>query len=81
MSEIKKDHFELGIKLSAQGRYAEAVKEYEQVGRSNPNFKQAQTNIKWISYWIASMSDKSVSDNKNRQKPLKLLSQRLAKRR
>ncbi|MDA2925957.1 hypothetical protein MYX78_01790 [Acidobacteria bacterium AH-259-G07] len=81
MTGTRKDHFELGIKLSARGKYAEAVKEYEQVGTNDPNFNQAQTNLKWISYWTGLMRDKSISGDKNRRKPQKLLSQRLIKKR
>ncbi|MDA2929844.1 hypothetical protein MYX84_07855 [Acidobacteria bacterium AH-259-O06] len=81
MTGIRKDHFELGIKLSVQGKYPEAAKEYEQVGRSDPNFKQAQLNLKWISYWAGSVSDKFISQDQNRWKPgKKLFSRRLRRR-
>ncbi|MDA2936911.1 hypothetical protein MYX75_01435 [Acidobacteria bacterium AH-259-A15] len=82
MTGRRKDHFALGIKLSAQGKYPEAVTEYEQVGTSDPNFNQAQMNLKWISYWAGSMSDNFISQDQNRWKPgKKVLSQRLTKRR
>lgn len=78
---LEKDHFQLGLKFSAQGKYDEAAKEYEQVQTDDPNFKQAQTNLKWMSYWTGSVSDKFISRDQNRWKPgTKLFSRRLRRK-
>lgn len=80
LGAMKENHFELGVKLSAQSKYDEAVKEYERVRRSDPNFEQAQLNLKWISFWTRSKSDEFISRDENRWNPGRRLSQRFTRK-
>ncbi len=72
MGKIKRSHFELGIKLSAQGKYHEAAKEYMQVEENDPSFNQAQINLKWLRFKAldTSMNQKTPNSGAKEKKTL-----------
>lgn len=66
-----KNSFLTGVLFCAQGKNAEAEKEFEQVAPDDSNFKQAQVNLKWISYCKETQHDKFIANHQNRRPSIK----------
>jgi len=48
--EDKRAHLNRGRLLSVQGNFKEAIKEYKRALEIDPDYKQAQTNLRLIYY-------------------------------
>ncbi|MBC8343384.1 MAG: hypothetical protein H8E61_05345 [Bacteroidetes bacterium] len=65
----EENYFETGIKSCAQGKIEKAMIAFEHVLENDPNYMQAQKNLKWISYWYSAEYDEIISKDQNRWQP------------